>query len=78
MSGGKENEITLVMGLNERAHGTRTLFNTILFIGPDGAILGKHRKLVPTNHERLVHRFGDGSTLKVLDTPHGKLGGLIC
>jgi nitrilase len=70
--------VTLAMGLHERTPGTRTLYNTILFIGADGAILGKHRKLVPTNAERMVHGFGDGSTLKVFDTPVGKVGGLIC
>jgi nitrilase len=74
----KEHRVTVAMGLNERVGDTRTLYNTILFIGPDGAILGKHRKLVPTNHERMVHGFGDGSTLKVFDTPAGKIGGLIC
>jgi nitrilase len=74
----QENCVTVAMGLNERVADTRTLYNTILFIGPDGAILGKHRKLVPTNHERMVHGFGDGSTLKVFDTPAGKIGGLIC
>lgn len=74
----RENGVTLVMGLNEREARSRTLYNTILFIGPDGTILGKHRKLVPTNHERMLHGFGDGSTLKVFDTPAGRIGGLVC
>lgn len=55
-----------------------SLYNTLLFIGPDGEILGKHRKLMPTNHERMVHGLGDGSTLRIYDTPHGRIGGLIC
>jgi nitrilase len=74
----RENRVTVAMGLNERVTGSRTLYNTILFIGPGGEIIGKHRKLVPTNHERMVHGFGDGSTLKVFETPAGRIGGLIC
>jgi nitrilase len=69
---------TVVMGVNERVAGSSTLYNTLVFIGPDGKLIGKHRKLMPTNHERLVHGLGDGSTLRVFDTPAGKIGGLIC
>ena len=69
---------TVIIGINERLAGTRTLYNTLLFIGPDGQIVGRHRKLVPTNSERMVHAHGDGSTLKVVNTPAGKIGGLIC
>ncbi len=64
----RENGVTVAIGLNEKTSSTRTLYNTILYIGEDGTILGKHRKLVPTNHERMVHGFGDGSTLKVFET----------
>jgi nitrilase len=74
----RENGVTVAMGLNEKVSGLRTLYNTILYIGPDGSVLGKHRKLVPTNHERMVHGFGDGSTLKVFETAAGRIGGLIC
>jgi nitrilase len=66
----------LVVGVIERAGGT--LYCTALFFGPDGRLLGKHRKLVPTAMERLVWGQGDGSTLTVLDTPLGKLGAAIC
>jgi nitrilase len=72
--------VNVVIGVNERnaeASGA-TLYNTILFIGSDGRLLGKHRKLVPTAAERLVHAQGDGSTLDVYDLAIGKLGGLIC
>ena len=55
-----------------------TLYCTVLFFGPNGQLLGKHRKLMPTAMERLVWGQGDGSTLTVLDTPLGKLGAVIC
>ena len=66
----------LVIGVMEKDGGT--LYCTVLFFGPDGALLGKHRKLMPTAMERLIWGFGDGSTLTVLDTPMGKLGAVIC
>ena len=70
----------VVMGLSERNHEASggSLYNSLLYIGPDGEILGKHRKLVPTGGERLVWAQGDGSTLDVFDTELGKLSGLIC
>jgi nitrilase len=68
---------TVAIGVHERAGTGTTLYNTILFVGPEG-IIGKHRKLMPTNHERMVHGFGDGSTLSVFDTPAGRVGGLLC
>src|SRR5574341_1706263 len=75
----KDAAATVVMGLNERDPGSMgTLYNTQLFIGADGRILGKHRKLVPTWTERLVHTGGDASTLKVFDTDTGPVSGLIC
>ena len=55
-----------------------TLYCTTLYFGPDGSLLGKHRKLKPTAAERLVWGEGDGSTLTVIATEYGKLGGLIC
>lgn len=58
--------------------GRGTLYCTLLYFGPDGALLGKHRKLKPTGSERLIWGEGDGSTLTVLETPLGKVGGLIC
>lgn len=70
------NHIHLVIGVVERDGGT--LYCSVLFFGPDGAFLGKHRKVMPTASERLVWGFGDGSTMPVFDTPLGKLGALIC
>jgi nitrilase len=70
----------VVMGVTEKdteASGA-SLYNTLLYFSPEGHLLGKHRKLVPTGGERLVWAPGDGSTLEVYDTPLGKIGGLIC
>src|SRR5918994_3158692 len=71
-----EQGVHLVIGVIERDGGT--LYCTALFLGPDGALLGKHRKLMPTAAERLVWGYGDGSTLPVLDTAVGRLGAVIC
>jgi nitrilase len=75
-----ECEVTVAIGVNERnsESSDSTLFNTLLYIGPDGAVLGRHRKLVPTSAEKLVWGRGDGSDLEVYDLPFGRLGGLIC
>ena len=67
---------TVVMGMNERDGGT--LYNTMLYIGADGSVQGIHRKLMPTYTEKLLWGLGDGSTLTVIDTPIGRVGGLIC
>lgn len=68
--------IWLVTGAIERVGGT--LYCTVYFCAPDGTVAGKHRKVMPTAMERLIWGFGDGSTLPVLDTPHGRLGAAIC
>jgi len=74
----REAGVYLVIGVEEREpHGT-TIYNTTLYFGPDGTLLGKHRKLMPTGSERTVWGMGDGSTLPVIDTPHGRLSGLTC
>jgi nitrilase len=72
--------VTVVLGINELDSGFSgtTLFNTVVFIGPDGTLLNKHRKLMPTNPERMVWGMGDATGLKVVDTPAGRLGALIC
>jgi nitrilase len=64
------------VGIIERDGGT--LYCSVVYLGPDGRILGKHRKLMPTALERLVWGYGDGSTLQAIDTPWGKLGAVIC
>ena len=66
----------LVMGIHERAGGT--IYNTILYLCPDGKSFQIHRKLIPTYTERLVWGRGDGSTLAVVETDYGNLGGLVC
>ncbi|NDJ74861.1 MAG: carbon-nitrogen hydrolase family protein [Chloroflexi bacterium] len=68
--------VNVVMGINEREGGT--LYNTIVYISDQGTVLGKHRKLIPTYTERLVWGRGDGSTLTVVDTAVGRVGGLVC
>ncbi len=70
--------IHCVVGVNERvAGGSFTLYNTLVVIGPNG-VLHVHRKLMPTKHERMFHGFGTGDDLRVVETPFGRVGGLIC
>lgn len=69
-------QVHLVIGVIERDGGT--LYCTVLFFSPQGELLGKHRKVMPTFMERLVWGFGDSATLPVFDTPLGKLGAVIC
>lgn len=66
----------VVIGAIEREGGT--CYCTVLFFGPNGQLLGKHRKLMPTALERMIWGFGDGSTLTVIDSPYGKIGSVIC
>ncbi len=68
----------LTVGVNERDQRDATLYNTLLYFAPDGTLAGRHRKLVATGGERTIWGHGDGSTLTVLDTAFGRLGGLIC
>ena len=70
--------IWLSVGVDERDEAGSTIYNTLLHFAPDGSLAGRHRKLMPTGGERLVWGMGDGSTLKVIDTGFGRLGGLIC
>lgn len=72
--------VYLIIGVTERDNETSggTLYCSVLFFGPDGSLLGKHRKLKPTASERIIWGEGDGSTLPVFETPYGKIGALIC
>ena len=76
----RRNAATIVCGVNERdaQFSGGTLYNTVVVLGPDGALLNRHRKLMPTNPERMVWGFGDATGLKAVDTPCGRLGALIC
>lgn len=69
-----------VVGISEQdpRPGSRTLYNTMVFIGQDGLVLGKHRKLMPTYQERFFWGMGDAADLAVFGTPFGRVGGLIC
>ncbi len=68
----------VVMGVNERARRGGTLYNSLLYFDHRGGLMGTHRKLMPTFTERTVWGQGDGSGLRLYDTPLGRLGGLIC
>jgi len=72
--------VTVVCGMEERDNklSQATLYNTVVTIGSDGTLLNKHRKLMPTNPERMVWGFGDATGLKVVDSPAGRIGSLIC
>jgi nitrilase len=71
--------VWLVTGVTEiERERPGTLYNTLLTFSPDGALALSHRKLMPTNHERLVWGQGDGGGLRAIETPIGRLGGLIC
>jgi nitrilase len=70
----------LAIGVIERdnQYSRGTLYCTLLYFSPEGRLLAKHRKLKPTAAERLIWGEGDGSTLAVVETEFGKVGGLIC
>ncbi len=76
----QKHNVTVVCGIEERDNhlSQATIYNTVILIGPEGQLLNKHRKLMPTNPERMVWGFGDASGLKVLDTPAGRIGTLLC
>ena len=76
----KNQNVTVVCGIHERgAESSRgTLYNTVVVIGADGRIQNRHRKLMPTNPERMVWGMGDGAGLKTVKTPCGRIGTLIC
>lgn len=76
----REHAVTIVCGIEERDSqlSRLTLYNTVIIIGADGSLLNRHRKLMPTNPERMVWGFGDAAGLKVVETPVGRIGTLLC
>ncbi len=77
----REHQIVLNISVHERVlagPGRGTLYNTMLTFGSDGELLHRHRKIMPTFTERLIWGQGDGLSLKAVDTPAGRIGGLIC
>lgn len=76
----KKYQVTLVCGIHEREgeFGRATLYNTVIMISPEGQLQNHHRKLMPTNPERMVWGFGDGRGLNVMETPVGRVGTLLC
>jgi nitrilase len=74
----RQHDLHCAIGVNEReSERPGTLYNALLLVGPEG-LISKHRKLMPTHHERLFHGIGAGDDLRVVDTPVGRVGGLIC
>ena len=76
----KNHNLTIVCGIEERDSklSQATLYNTVITIGAEGTIVNKHRKLMPTNPERMVWGFGDATGLNVVETSAGRIGSLIC
>jgi nitrilase len=76
----RRHEVTIVCGIDERdgAGSRATLFNSVVIIGPDGRLLNRHRKVMPTNPERMVWGLGDAAGLRTVATPCGRVGALIC
>ena len=74
----REHDVHVAMGVNEREDDRPgSVYNSLLLLGPEG-LLSRHRKLMPTYHERLFHGVGAGDDLAVTETPLGRIGGLIC
>ncbi|MEA2657202.1 MAG: nitrilase [Chloroflexota bacterium] len=73
-------KLTVSIGIHERdgEFSRGTLYNSVVLIGPDGEVLNRHRKLMPTNPERMVWGAGDATGLRVTETPSGRVGALIC
>ena len=74
----RDRELVCAVGVNEReSERPGTLYNTLVYLGPSG-LLGRHRKLMPTQHERLFHGIGAGDDLTVIEAAGARVGGLIC
>lgn len=74
-------KLMTIIGVNEvvtSGKGNGSIYNAILTFGGDGTLMNHHRKLVPTFTEKLIYNQGDGAGLRVVDSPFGKIGSLIC
>ncbi len=76
----RKHRVTVICGIHERdgAFSRGTLYNTVVTLGADGSVLNRHRKLMPTNPERMVWGQGDATGLRTVDSPCGRIGALIC
>ena len=74
----KAHQVYLIVGITEQSKIGGTLYCSLVYYAPDGQLIGKHRKLMPTAAERIIWGEGKGDDLQVLTTPFGKIGGLIC
>ncbi|MBW3582660.1 MAG: carbon-nitrogen hydrolase family protein [Euryarchaeota archaeon] len=75
----KATATTVVLPVTEKDPRTPgTLYNTLTVFGPDGRYVGKHRKLVPTHHERTVYGYGGGDTMRAFEVDGVRFGGLLC
>lgn len=76
----RQHKISVVCGIEERddSLSQSTLYNTVIVIGADGTLLNRHRKMMPTNPERMIWGFGDATGLKVVKTPAGRISTLLC
>lgn len=76
----RKHRVTVVCGVHERdgTFSRGTLYNTVVTLGPDGNVLNRHRKVMPTNPERMVWGQGDASGIRTIDSPCGRIGALIC
>jgi nitrilase len=74
----RQRDIFCAIGVNEReSERPGSLYNTLAYLGPDG-LISRHRKLMPTQQERLFHGIGPGDDLGVVALPFARVGGLIC
>lgn len=74
----KEYEMYLVMGVTEKDDTNQSLYCSLFYYGPDGKLIGRHRKIKPTGTERVIWAEGDGTSLTSIKTQLGRIGGLIC
>ncbi|MEM1626286.1 MAG: carbon-nitrogen hydrolase family protein [Sulfolobaceae archaeon] len=76
----REREISIVLGISEKdpREGSRSLYNSLVFINEKGKITNVHRKVMPTHGERMIWKMGDGTTLRISSLSGIRVGGLVC